>query len=296
MTGPQYLFNRKWELSFGQQGALGKAYDKLRVVFDIDKNMYSTPNKGKIQVYNLTLTQRQGISIASPTTGGPQGDVLRLDAGYENLVENLYLGDIARAKSERKGSDIITTFECGDFEKQLVYAHFEKSYPPGTSISQIIDDCAKALRVAKGTVLGVPTTKYNSGVSFSGSVKTTLDKVLAFQALEWNVQNNQLNIIPTTAHLGTEAILISKTTGMIGVPSQGEEFVQFTSLLNPRLLPGSLVVLETQTVNGPFKIRRAHFEGDSHGTKWQVECEATPIFAAQTLPANRGLNFGSAVS
>ena len=294
-NGPQYLFNRKWLVAIGQQGQPGNAYDKLRVVFDIDKNLFSSPNKSKIGVYNLTLTQRRGISIANPATG-QLGDIVRLDAGYQDLVETLYIGDIARAKSERKGADIITTFECGDSEKQLIYSHFEQSYPPGTTLVRIITDCAKALGVNIGTILGVPTKTYNSGVSFSGSVKGTLDKILAFQALEWSVQNGTLNIIPTTAHLGTEAVLISKETGMIGVPSQGEEFLQFTSLLNPKLVPGALVFLETQTVNGSFKIRRSHFEGDSHGQKWQVECEATPIFAAQSLPANRGLTFGSAVS
>lgn len=292
---PQYLFNRKWAFTIGQPGQVGNVYTQLKTTFDIDKQIISSPNKSKIEVYNLTANQRKNIAISNPATG-QIGDIIRLDAGYEGIVETLFIGDIARAKTTRKGPDIVTEFECGDTEKLLVYSHFEQSYPPGVTLVQIIKDCAVALGTNIGSILGVPTKVYNSGVSFSGSVKSILDKLLVEPQLEWSVQNGTLNILPITAHLGQAAVLVSQTTGMIGVPSQGEGFVQFDSLLNPKLVPGALVVLESEVINGSFKLRRAHFEGDSHGQKWQVGCEATPILAAQILPANRGLTFGSSVA
>lgn len=294
---PQYLFNRKWGVTLKQVGSTdkGNLYTSLKTVFDIDKSSYSSSNKSKIEIYNLTETQRKGIAISNPQTG-QLGDFIRLDAGYQGLLETLYVGDVVRATTERKGADIVTSFELGDSEKQLVYAHFEQSYPPGTTLAQIVIDCIDTLGVDEGIIDGIPDKTYNSGISFSGTVKSVLDKILnqpPLVSLEWSVQNGEINILPLTKTIGTEAFLVSSKTGMIGIPSQGEGFVQFTMLLNPKLIPGTLVLLQTKTINGTFKIRRAHFEGDSHGQKWQVECEATPIFAAQALPASNNNVFGT---
>lgn len=294
---PENLFIRQWELTFFQPGGgFGTSYDSLRVTFDIDKTSYGTPGKSKIEIYNLTAEQRKNITVSNAATG-QTGDIIQLKAGYRDLVGTVFSGNLARAKSERKGSgSIVTILECGDSEYQMTYANMQQSYPPGVTLVQIIKDCAQKLGVGIGTIIGVPTKVYNSGVALSGSIKTILNVVLYSTGLEWSIQNGALNILPINAHLGDEGVLLSGETGLINVTSQGEEFVQFSALLNPRLLPGSYVVLESQNVKGSFKIRRSKFTGDSHGAPWQVECEAVPIVATQSLPANRGLTFGSVVA
>jgi hypothetical protein len=106
--------------------------------------------------------------------------------------------------------------------------------------------------------------------------------------LEWNVTNGLLNIYPIKQTNGVEAQLISLETGMIGVPSTNNDILQFTSLLNPKLLPGTPISLvsENKSLNGFYKIRKSHFEGDSHDQKWQVTCECIPIQETVIISGN----------
>lgn len=273
------LFFRDWAVTVGERGQVGKKYTQLKVVFEIEKTSESTPNKAKISIYNLSSTSRKEYQ--------KKGLTIRVDAGYQGLVEVLFLGDVHKPKFDRKGPDIITTFEAGDGERALVNTHFSKSYGAGTKVVQIIQDIADALGVAVGTVIGIKRDVYNSGVTFSKSAKYAMDYLTKKQDLEWSIQNNTLQVIPKTAHLGEEAILITKDTGLIGVPSvENQDGVKFYSLLNPKLQPGRLVRIESDQVTGHFKLRKVKFEGDSHGDKWQAECEGVKINATQVFPAN----------
>lgn len=291
---PTYLFGRTYGVVIGIQGQnqgvfygnfslpnslLGGPFQSsaLRVTFEIEKTAKSTSNKAKISIYNLSKTSREKF---------PKGGyAIQLYAGYQSIYESIYFGDIANVSSERKGGDIITSFECGEAERILEYAHFERSYKPGTTVAKIIGDLSSALNlqgVSTGPVIGVPVQVYNSGVSFNGAVKNILDVLLPPLNLKWFIQNNYLQIIPITGNNGELAALVSKTTGMIGVPSQGNNgMVKFKSLLNPGLMPGAYAVVQSETVNGTFTIQKSTFKGDSHGDNWEVECEAFQTKGAQ---------------
>lgn len=293
----QYLFNRAWAFTIGLPGQPGKSYSSfsingqppspLRVVFDIDKSSASTSNKAKIEVYNFNTISRINYR---------KGYQIQLQAGYEGLVSTIYLGDIPQGPcgsiSRRKGADIITAFECGTAERQLVYSHFDQSYPPGTNVVQILQDLANALEVSLGIVIGLKTQIFNAGFACTGSIKHSIDKLLKNQGVEWHIDNNSLQILPIGAHSGDTAIVLSNQTGpgqpgltgLVGIPSQGDGFITFDALINPKLVPGCLVQVLSETINGFFKVRRAHFKGDTHGPSWIVSCEAVTISATQNYP------------
>lgn len=277
------LFNRSWSVKVGVPGDLAYEYTQLRTVFQIEKTSASSSNKATVQLYNLNLQSRMAMQ--------KKGLQLQLKAGYFGLIESLYLGDVMKVEIKRDHELIVTTFECGECEKQLANAHFEKSYPPGTTYVQIVQDLAAALGVDIGVVLGIQAMSYNTGVSFSGSCKHVLDRLLLRQGLEWSIQNNALQILPRSAHNGEEAIVLSKKTGLIGVPSPKESGILFSALLNPKLMPGQAVKIVSDTFNGFYKIKMAKFSGDSHGDKWQVECEGVRINATQSLAQNKGGKF-----
>lgn len=287
----QHLFNRVWAVSIGLPGKLGKKYTGLRTVFDIDKTSTTSSNKAKIEVYNFNTQSRLNYQ---------KGFQIQLQAGYTGLngdtpiLETIYLGDIPQGPkgciSSRKGSSILTTFECGDAERQLVYGHFDQSYPPGTKYITVIQDLANEMNVDLGTVIGIQDQAFSTGYAATGSIASQLTKLLKNQKLEWHIQNGYLQILPLGAHNGDTAVILSNQkgpgkpglTGLIGVPSQGDGFITFEALLNGKLLPGAPVQIFSETINGFFKIRRSHFEGDSHGDKWQVTCEGVAINASQT--------------
>lgn len=311
----QYLFKRSYSLSIGKPyqtaalqysnfptiGSDGKkiAASPLRLAFEFEKNALGTPNKGKFDIYNLTSQARNQIQ---------KGDIVQLQAGYSGLVETLFIGNVSTKgmKTERKGPDIVLSFECGDGESAITGAVLDKSYPPGSTLAQVLSDIAKAMAlpsstnpqgITVGTVVGIPNITYGDGLAVHGGCRDTLNTLLEPLGLKWSVQNLALTIVPKDAYNGAEAILVSKETGMIGVPSKNE-FLNFTSLLNPKLVPNALVQLvsDNTALNGFYKINKAKYEGDTHDNKWQVQCECVIMpNVVQGLPRATGFDFTSAV-
>jgi hypothetical protein len=285
----QYLFKRAYSLALGAPNGVGtptstpinalqygtidnpNPFQALRIAFDIEKISAGSSSKAKIQIYNLSQQSRQNIK---------KGYIVQLIAGYNSVYQLLFLGSVTNPTSARSGPEIITTLECGDAEAAIVFATLDKSYPSGTDLVSIINDVQRAMGVGVGSQTGIPLdVTYNNGFAVNGSCKSTLDKILPNQGLQWNVQNGLLNIYPIKSSSGIAAQVVSQATGMIGVPSNNNDFVQFTALLNPKLIPGTPIQLisENTSLNGFYNIRKSHFEGDSHDTKWQVTCECIPI-------------------
>lgn len=327
----QYLFSRTYAISIGapnQTSALqysnvqvpvnGQVLpaSPLRVTFDISKNMAGTSNKSKFEIYNLSIQTRSKLRA---------GYLVQLQAGYRGLMNTIFVGnvDMKGAGSERKGPDIITTLECGEGESAIVMSRLDKSYPAGTNLYQILQDLASAMNASSvttdgginaGLVLGIPSFTYGRGITLHGSCKESLDKLLKPFGLRWSVQNGGLNIVPVKQYNGTQAIVVASgsvldnasgvatfnpnnATGLIGTPSRSDYYTKFKSLLNPNIIPGCLVQLicENNALNGFYKVLTAHYMGDTHDNKWEVECECTPISAQVTVPTSQGLNFSTAV-
>ena len=301
----QYLFGRAYAVSIGtpgqssalQYGTIGNNPAPLRVRFDIDKNSIGASNKAKIELYNLAAQTRQAIK---------KGYVIQLQVGYNSLIDTVFIGNVINTKSDRNGPDIITSLECGDGESAITYSVLDKSYPAGTTLVQILQDTAKAMSLGNptnpvginsGIAVGIPNQVFNKGFIAHGPCKDTLDKLLIPQGLEWSIQNGNLNIIPITNYNGQNAIVVSSSTGMIGVPSKNEFFLIFEHLINPKIVPGALIqmVSENAALNGFNKIKRSHFEGDSHDQKWQISCEATSMpNITQNLALAQGFNYSPA--
>lgn len=291
---PEVLFNRNWSVEIGVAGKPGLLYTGLKTNFSIDKNSVGSSNKAKIDVTNFTAISRERYQQAE--VGNLRASFqLTLKVGYQKTLRNLYIGNIRAVDSKRvSGSNIVTSFECGEAEKQIYLAILDKAYPPGTRVVNIIQDLAAAMSVDIGVMVGVRNESFNSGVTINGPVKNSLDKICSKQGLEWSIQNGAIQIKPVGSHNGQPVIILSNQpvpgiTGLIGVPSQVQGITKFNALLNPNIVPGCAVRIYSETIHGDFfQIRRALFEGDSHGPKWGVSCEAFPVSAAFTLPANVG--------
>lgn len=293
----QYLFGRSWAFSIGLPGSPGNLYamqsvgdspaqftTNLRIEMDIQKTSLSSSNKAKFKIYNFSDQSRQSYV---------KGLQFTLNAGYQNIVDTIFVGNISsRVMQERKGNLIITSFECGDGEQELYSNYINNTYPKKTPAQKIITDLVSGLGLSVGVVSGLQNVIYNNGFIASGGIKQILDRMLKKQNLEWSVQNGQVQIIPIKSHNGDTAVVVNQTTGLIGVPSKadgGDSIVTFSSLMNPKLVPGVPVQLTSDLFSGIFKVKNAHFDADSHGPKWQVTCECVPIAVTPATAINLGI-------
>lgn len=297
------LFNRRWKITFAPTGSnVGQTYDSLRVVFDIDKRAEGNANKAKFDVYNLNSQSRANYRA---------GYRVIFQAGYgttpeDTILHTLYDGDIPSgpkgAITKRHGQDIFTTFDCGEFARNLANVFVNKTFPRGTPVTDLLKFLAsvEALNVPLGNVQGLNYRVYNSGYIMAGPASKYLDDICRSQNLIWTIQSGALQIYPIGRSYQSQAIVLSSgsgvvptpiapgstlralastNTGLIGIPSIGDKFCVFEALLNPNIQPGCLVQIISEQVFGFFTVTRAHFTGDSHGDRWQVACEAVQTTA-----------------
>ena len=286
--GSQQLFGRFCRVTIFKNGEpTAYVYENLRVTFEISKTGVGYSNKASISLTNLN--QKSRIKFV-------KGFTIKLEAGYENLNELLYFGDIIKVTTERKGTDTTTKFEVGDAERQLTSAIFDNSYPSGTQLVTIIQDLIKAMGVQQSTVIGIPDFTFGKGIAINGSVKRSLDKLLNARKLEWSIQNGSIQIMPISKHSGENAVVLSKDSGLIGVHSITKTGYEFDSLLNPKLMPGRAVKLISSTYSGFFKLNKVTFSGDTHGHNWHAKCEAVKVRELNGLRVGAGANIATVSS
>jgi hypothetical protein len=277
----------------GSQQAL--SITDLRVDFHVKKVATNDVNTARVDIFNMSPDQRAVFrSIAK--------NVLTLKAGYADATgpEVLFRGDITLASVVKTPPNVITRLECGDGTDVLLDTRVSLSYKEGASAKQILRDILKKIPLAEKSGIvdkvidAIPDTQYGNGFAASGEAKKALDVVTDKLGLEWSVQDQELKVVEKGGVDGTQAILISKTTGMIEAPERSLNIVKASkkrgitedrpgwtvkSLLLPFAEPGGVVQIEADEIpNGSqFRIESVEHQGDLFGNDWTSELDVTDI-------------------
>lgn len=246
----------------------------LRVNFTVEKTSESNPNTAKISIFNLNESSRGFCE--------KKGQALILEVGYAPLNQNvtkeiIFQGDTGKVSSERQGPDWVTTFEVGDGEKNLTNKNFNKVFQKSASLRTMIDEVVGSLGFAKGPIDGIDDKTFNSPVVLSGGSKELLDQLTREAGAEWSIQNGALQILKATKGSKEEVVVISKETGLLGVPVKREEGIEVTCLIQPKLYPGRRIQIISSTFNGVYRIRKANFDGDTREGDWKAKLECLEI-------------------
>lgn len=277
----QELFNRVAILRIGERvegqpsskALLNAAvFSGLRISFEIDKNSESHPNTTKVSIYNLSLENRTKLEST--------GIVMGLDVGYAGLgdfdpiVSQIFIGDVKRVKSERKGCDLITTLEAGDNEVALRETTIDQSFGDQTPLSTVIGAVAETFKVAIGYMAPGLAGVYQNGITLSGLASDNLDVLTKKAGLEWSVTDGELFILDPKQPTPETAVVVSPQTGLLGIPSKREQGIEFTALINPEIKPGRAIALSSGPISGVFRARTCKYQGDTHSGQWTVTVEA----------------------
>lgn len=269
------LFDRKIELSIGKRGQPGTLYKDLRVAFKIEKDLSPKPNKGEVKIYNLTRDSRSKAE--------DKGNVLILSAGYGTKLEKIYVGDVAKAKTELEGNDYITTFELGDGELMYQTAKADISFSKGTDIKEAITGILGQVGAAIGDITGLKSEKLNSSLVLSGNVRKHLDDIAERQGFEWSIQDDSFQIITKGQPTKVEAVLLTPETGLIGIPKNRvgkdakDKGIEFDCLLNGKLKPARQIVLDSSIFQGKYRLEKVIYQGDNYDRDFICKCEAIPL-------------------
>ena len=271
------LFGRVIECAVGNVDCSNK-----RIVFKVKKNLKAEPNTCDLQVYNLNPDNRDELE----NSPGKKLTV-RLEAGYEATgVSQLFLGETRSAWTEWVGPDCITHVQTGDSEKEMQEARIHMSIGPRVPADVALTAIVRTLGVGEGNVAqavallkskGV-VAMFGPGTAISGNAARQLTDFCRSAGLEWSIQDGKIQILDRNKPLSAKAVFLSSDTGLEGSPSidfaasskekAGGVYVKAKARLIPELEPGRLVVFQSKSVNGGFRLDEVEYEGDTHGDPW----------------------------
>lgn len=244
--------------------------------FKVKKSLIGKkPNTCEVKVFNLSASTRKVLESHGTL-------ILRLEAGYEGMVSQLFLGEVRSAHSSLRGTEIVTEIDTGDSEKEIALNKISATYGPKVPAADALRGIAKALGVGMGNVeqasarlLAKGVTTFGSGTAVLGNAARALDDFCRSADLEWSVQDGVLQILDRGAAVNEKAVLLSPETGLIGSPTVDHKgLAEATSLIQPGLAPGKKVVFDCIGFKGGYRIEKCEWDGDTRGTPWYCKMHA----------------------
>jgi len=277
------LFNRTATVTVGPRGADGVTIENLRIAFKVSKTLTPSTNSAQVEIYNANQKTRELLSEI--------GNLCVLKAGYKDQAGPavLFIGDVTHTDQERRRPENLIKLECGDGEKTLRESLVSYSFAAGTDPRDILDAIAADMALTVRDVPDVTAEQYATGWQFAGPAKDALDLVCDRLGLEWSIQNDELQFVIDGETTGTEAILLSPTTGLIGSPRRNQDRNGIATaegpppglivecLLEPRLEPGGRVKIESAEYSGIYRIVTVEHKGDTHGKDWTSRAEVEEV-------------------
>lgn len=218
------LFGRRAKLTVGSLFVESEGQDALRLTFSIHKSTRLAENSAKIEVYNLTEQTRRRLT----DEGGSRPGVVRhivLEAGYGDVLKQIFAGDRAWISHALRGTDWVTTVESLDGNQLLTRQVPPKNFAPKVDAFNVLGDLAETFKAnwdgikKSGDVVdALKRVVYDAGKTVDGSLRKAIDGLARDAGLEASVQDGELTMtLPGGSAIDT-GVLLSEDTGLVGVP------------------------------------------------------------------------------
>jgi hypothetical protein len=269
--------------NFGQQ--IG-----LDVWFSVRRSLKpNEPNTCDLKIWNLSDSTRkvleqssQIIPSISSAPGAPNtGIPVKIEAGYVGNIYTIFLGYMRSGQTVRDGDDFVTEFQTGDGDEAQAIARINQQLGPTNAYTVAQALLAAMPSVGQGNLSAVAdilkgSTLYQQGVLLKGNPKEMLTDLCASVGLEFTIQGQQALFLSLGQPLSGSAYKISSNTGLVGEPSVDTKgILSCVVLMLPGLRPGQPIVMDSEFVQGTFRITSMTTVGETAGNEWchRLECK-----------------------
>ncbi len=266
---PRYFWQRRAYVDISNESGDALRVDSpdMHFIFNINKTSKEDPNSSYVKIYNLNSQNRNKIDS--------EGKYLVLHAGYEGNISLLFTGTISDIFHEKIGQDIVTTITSEDGEEAYRNSYVNKTYPAGTKLETILNDLGTSFGVQGKNIRDVPKNfEFKNGVTLSGDIKKYLRELCESAGLEYSIQNGVLEVHTKYGENGSDIVFLSKDHGLIGSPQRykrkrkkqdedEEKGVKIVSLLQPKIIPSSIIKVESMFLNGYFIVKEVGHNGSA---------------------------------
>lgn len=272
-------FDRQYRFAAGQAGKSGFEIGKvtssqpipLHIGFSLQKSDLTTPNTGKINIWNLNKEHLAALN--------EKDCVVSLRAGYGKQLPIIFAGVISFVATVPDGADRRTEIEVIDSLVELRDTYVSISYHGVINWKKIFDDVAAQMGVAISYSYNATFENIHNGFTYVGKAKNIIEKGCKCCGLTWSLQNGVLQIKKPGSTMSKEVFLLSADTGLIGSPTrvavtEGEATgdhklgwdVEY--LLNGTINIDDYVRLESKEVAGYFRVYSIDIQGDNLSGDW----------------------------
>lgn len=298
----------------------------LRTVFEIRRGDTQTPNTCDLRVYNLSTNTSNALRYR----GASEFTQLVLKVGYQGqpLAQIFYgsIKQVRQGREDQKNSYIAITAADGD--EAYNFAPVAFTLAAGSTAQNAVTTMLSTMAAAAagsptGGSGGQPITQGYSptlnpnqfirGRTYFDTCKNELRALAATQDCTWSIQDGKLTFIPKTGYIPGAPVLITPSTGLIGVPEQTQNGLMVRVLLNPNIKIGQTIKLDSTDVNqlrygldtqsvaqnltlsqgaaklnadGLYYVMRAEHFGDTRGTPWYSDLTCLAVDATVTPPSS----------
>ena len=205
-----------------------------------------SPNNCMIRVYNLSRETVQAIS------NGEFSQVV-LQAGYDDSFGVIFSGALKQFRIGRENAttsfiDLLAADGDIAYNNSIVNKTLAAGSKPADRVGAALDSM-KPNGVVPGSLMPFTGGVLPRGKVLFGMARAAIRAEAESQGASWNINNGALNIVPLKGYLPGEAVELSASTGMIGIPEQTNEGLLVKCLINPRIVVGGLVRVNNRSVN-----------------------------------------------
>jgi hypothetical protein len=259
------LFGRTLYLEVGAPGTQGVRIEGVKIEFDVEKTLASTPNTATIQIFNITESTRSAFRT--------EDSQVRLFAGYDQ-ASLLFVGEpvddgitykppIGDAVNDR------LKVELQDGGDVLARTQVNLAYKNSVTAERVFRDVAGELGIATGAVQLPNATPINNGANFVGRASDVLDQLASTTGVEWSVQNGALQALPKDQDKGVE--VISLTDDTLKSTARKKDGVEIETYLTAKIAPAERVKIDSRRIGeGLFKVRDCKYKGSLRGDTFDV--------------------------
>ena len=259
--------------------------DGFKIDFTVTKTLGSKQNSGTVTIWNASKSNRSKM--------GEEFTRLQLEVGYADAGLSLLMeADIRDVSHDKSSPDISSEISFGDGDKGVNKGAVSKTFPAGSTPKQVFDHLVREMPGLKpGKVQGLDDLPvYRRPVSVYGWASRELDTLGRENKFYWNIDRNKVNAVRNDEHLGQCAV-ISKETGMIGVPEETDKGVKVKALIEPDVAPGYMIKVESNFLDpgsgrdkkssdaggGEFRVNSVTFSGSTRDAAFFMEIEANRV-------------------
>lgn len=227
----------------------------LTVEFDITRKTYQTLNVASIRIYNLNRQHRNLIHHNINAYGVLQK--VFLNAGYGNILSNVFTGDVTQCYSVREGVNFITTIEC--FTGSFVQSNgrsvitFTANTPKEDVIKAIVGNMSTGPnKTDTGITLGAIGNSYGGTVGKRGGalVGNPIEQAREFSGGQFFIDNDKAYFLADKEVIAGSIPTIDSSNGLLGTPQRENTLIHFDIVFEPRVVVGQKINLVSATVEG----------------------------------------------